>query len=189
MRIALNHHQFPDKGRIRITLIFLFLACIAFFSTNTLAAEWNIITHNDMDSNTVTSVAIIKNDSGHTLEIYRDSVNAVRARFTLNQGLIQFPDNFCPTFQIDSGPPSNRSLNDALCLSGATSTEFILGYVADDQINSSVVADLMNGVVLNFRFLLENGDYRQTLFSLSGSKRTMSAAFGDGVRISSVNSF
>ena len=189
MRIALNHHPFPDKGRARITLLFLFLTCFAFFSTNTLAAEWNIITHNDMDSNTVTSVAIIKNESDHTLEIYRDSVDAVRARFTLNQGLIRFPDSFCPTFQIDSSPPTNRSLNDALCLSGATWAEFILGYVVDGQINSGAVAGLMNGVGLNFRFLLENGDYRQTLFSLSGSKRAMSAALGDGVGVTNVNSF
>jgi len=155
----------------------------------TAAAEWNIITHNDLDTNTTTSIAIIKNDSGHTLEIYKDSVEAVRARFTLNQELIRFPDNFCPTFQIDNGKPTNRSLNDAPCLSGRTWAEFILGYIENTQIRSPAIAGLMNGVGLRFRFLLENGDYRETLFSLRGSKRAMSAALGTSVSVTNVNSF
>jgi hypothetical protein len=189
MRIALNHYPFPVQARARTTLLVFFIAFFFFFSANALAAEWSTITHNDMDSNTITSVAIIKNKSGHTLEIYRDSVDAVRARFTLSQALIRFPDSFCPTFQIDSGIPTNRSLNDAPCLPGATWAEFILGYVINDQIDSAAVAGLMNGVGLNFRFLLENGDYRQTQFSLLGSKRAMTAALGDGVSVTSVNSF
>ena len=147
------------------------------------AAEWNIIMHNDMDTNTVTSVAIIKNETGYTLEIYKDSVDAVRARFTLSRDLIRFPDDFCPTFQIDSGEPTNTSVNDAACLSGDIWAEFILGYVENGSINSSAVVGLMNGVGLRFRFLLENGDYRETLFSLSGSKRAMSAALGDGISV------
>ncbi len=149
----------------------------------TAAAEWNIITHNDLDANVITSVAIIKNEKGYTLEIYKDSVDAVRGRFTLTQGLIRFPDNFCPTFQIDSGQPRNRSINDAPCLAGDTWAEFILGYVENGQVNSSAIAGVMNGVVLRFRFLLEQGDYRETLFSLSGSKRAVSAALGEGVNV------
>ncbi|MFT5351752.1 MAG: hypothetical protein ACI9MF_002577, partial [Gammaproteobacteria bacterium] len=118
-----------------------------------------------------------------------DSVDAVRARFTLSQGLIRFPDNLCPTFQIDSGLPTNRSLNDAPCLSGDTWAEFVLGYVENGHINSVAVAGLMNGVGLRFRFIIENGDYRETLFSLFGSKRAMSAALGNGITVNTVNSF
>lgn len=189
MIIAFNHHPFPYKERARITLLVFLLTCIALFARNTLASEWNIIIHNDMNSNTTTKVAIIKNESDHTLEIYRDSVGAIRARFTLSQALLRFPNSFCPTFQIDSALPTNRSLNDAPCLSSATWAEFILGYVVDSQINSDTIVNLMNGVDLNFRFLVENGDYRQTIFSLRGSKRTMPMAFGDGVHVSSINSF
>jgi hypothetical protein len=151
------------------------------------AAEWKIVMHNDMDTNTITSIAIIKNENGETLEIYKDSVNAVRARFTLSRNLLQFPDNFCPTFQIDSGEPTNRSVNDAPCLSAKTWAEFILGYVENGNISSSAVVDLMNGVGLRFRFMLENGDYRETLFSLRGSKRAMSAALGTGVSVTPLN--
>lgn len=142
------------------------------------AAEWNIITHSDMDSNVTTSVAVVKNEQGYALEIYKDSVDAVRARFTLAQGLLRFPENFCPTFQIDKGPARNRSVNDAPCLSANNWSEFILGYVVEGSIESKTISGLMNGVGLRFRFMLENGDYRETLFSLIGSKRAMSTALG-----------
>jgi hypothetical protein len=181
MNIALNQSPFIAKSKAVSTFLAIVL-CYSILAFNPASAvEWNIITHNDMDSDTITSVAIIKNESEYTLEIYKDSVDAVRARFTLSRSLIRFPDDFCPTFQIDSGEPKNRSINDAPCLTGDTWAEFILGYVVNGQVNSSAIVGLMNGIAIRFRFLLENGDYRETLFSLRGSKRAMSAALGEGV--------
>ena len=164
----------------------LIIVCLSFLTSLSQAAEWNTITHSDMDSNTTTSVAIIKNDDGYTLEVYKDSVDAVRARFTLAKELISIPVNFCPTFQIDSGQPTNRSVNDAPCLSDKTWAEFILGYIENGQVNSSAIAGIMNGVTLKLRFMLENGDYRETLFSLRGSKRAMSSALGANISVSSI---
>jgi hypothetical protein len=176
----------PDRKAVSLLWVFLAFALIS-ICNGVNATEWNIITHNDMDTNSLTSVAIIKNESGYTLEIYKDSVNAVRARFTLTRDLLRFPDGFCPTFQIDSGEPTNRCVDDAPCLSGDTWAEFILGYVKNGSINSSAVVGLMNGVGLSFRFKLQNGDYSETLFSLRGSKRAMSAALGNGITVTPVN--
>ncbi len=187
MTIALNKISFTSLSQNRASMHKLIVLYLIFSACSVGAAEWNIIMHNDMDSNTITSVAIIKNDNGYTLEIYKDSVDAVRARFTLSRDLIRFPDNFCPTFQIDSGQPRNRSVNDAPCLSGDTWAEFILGYVENGEINSSAIVGLMNGVGLRFRFMLKNGDYREALFSLRGSKRAMLAALGEGVSVTSLN--
>lgn len=170
--LAMSTNVFRIIFRNTVAALFLYAPSI------TLAAEWSIITHSNMDSNETTNVAIVENDEGYSLEIYKDSVDAVRARFTLSRGLLRFPDNFCPTFQIDSGAPRNRSINDAPCLSGTNWSEFILGYVENGTVNSATVTGLMNGVGLRFRFMLENGDYRETLFSLRGSMRAMSTALG-----------
>ncbi len=186
MIIVLNRRPSINKGKALSALPVIFLCYLMFIFTSAGAAEWNIITHNDMDSNVITSVAIIKNNNGYTLEIYKDSVNAVRARFTLSHNLLRFADGFCPTFQIDNGQPTNRSINDAPCLSGDIWAEFVLGYIKNGQISSSAVTGLMNGVGLRFRFMLDNGDYRETLFSLRGSKRAMSAALGDGISVTPV---
>jgi hypothetical protein len=185
MIFALNNISLKTTALRFLRRLFACLFVLSPLSAS--AAEWNIIKHNDMDTNTITSIAIIKNENGETLEIYKDSVDAVRARFTLSRNLIQFPDNFCPTFQIDRGEPTNRSVNDAPCLSAKTWAEFILGYVKNGNISSSAVVGLMNGVGLRFRFRLENGDYHETLFSLRGSKRAMSAALGNGVSVTPLN--
>lgn len=177
---VVNSRQLPVLTSLLVSLL---------FSVSVIhAADWNTITHNDLDSDTLTSVAIVKNNQGFTLEIYKDSVNAIRARFSLGNNLISFPDNFCPTFQIDKGSPKNRSINDAPCLSDDTWAEFILGYVENNHVESDSIAGLMNGVNLRFRFMLKNGDYRETLFSLLGSKRAMSTALGENVQVSSVKS-
>ena len=160
--------------------LLLVTLCLLLMSLPT-RAEWQTITHNDLDNNTLTSVAIVKNQDSYTFEIYRDSVDAIRARFTLSDNLLSFPGNFCPTFQIDAGIPRNDSINNAPCLSGATWAEFILGYVENDLLESSTVTGLMNGVNLKFRFMLANGDYRETLFSLVGSKRAVTAALGEDI--------
>ena len=159
-------------------VLFLVLGLIVFPSS---AADWNIVTHSDLDTNVITSVAIVENDQGYSLEIYKDSVDAVRARFTIAPGLLRFPENFCPTFQIDRGVARNRSINDAPCLSGNNWSEFILGYVVNGAVQSRAISGLMNGVGLRFRFRLENGDYRETVFSLTGSKRAISTALGTGI--------
>ena len=148
-------------------------------------AEWNVITHKDTDSNEETNIAYSINESGYSLEIYRDSVDAIRSRFTLTKGLLAFADKSCPTYQIDRGTPKNRSINDAPCLAGKQWAEFILGYIEVDEIASSALLSLMNGITITFRFQLANGDYRETGFSLQGSKRAMTIAFGHDIRITS----
>ena len=168
----------PAIGLYSVSALALTLCCLV---PTVTAADWNIITHSDMDTNVTTSVAIVENDQGYSLEIYKDSGDAVRARFTIAQGLLRFPDNFCPTFQIDKGIARNRSINDAPCLSGNNWSEFILGYVVNGNVESKAISGLMNGVGLRFRFKLENGDYRETLFSLTGSKRAISTALGAGI--------
>ena len=62
-------------------------------------AEWNVITHKDTDSNEETNIAYSINESGYSLEIYRDSVDAIRSRFTLTKGLLVCADKSCPTYQ------------------------------------------------------------------------------------------
>ena len=50
-------------------------------------AEWSVITHIDTNNNTETQVAYTENTDGYSLEIYKDSVGAIRSRFSLNTAL------------------------------------------------------------------------------------------------------
>ena len=168
----------PSKTK---TIIGIFLALALLPLSG--ATQWQVISHNEVNAGVETSIAAITNADGYRLEIYRDSIGAVRSRFTLKPGLLSFAERSCPTYQIDRGLPQNRSLNQALCLSDDAWAEFILGYIKNNVIASSSMLALMNGIAITYRFKLENGDYRATTFSLYGSKRAMLSAFGGNIQV------
>lgn len=146
-------------------------------------AEWAIITHTDTNNDTETQVAYTKNNDGYSLEIYMDGVGAIRSRFSLNTELDMFAKRSCPTYQIDSSLLDNRSINDAPCITDLVWSEFILAYTENQIVSSTKLNALMNGGTITFRFMLENGSYKETQFSLSGSKKATLTALGPGITI------
>ena len=97
-----------------------------------------------------TIVAYVINDEGYTLEIYKDSVFAIRGRFTIWDRILEFQQQNCPTYQIDRGTQSNTSVSGAPCLSTNTWVEFIFGYIRDNQVISSPLLAIMNGINITF---------------------------------------
>jgi len=146
-------------------------------------AEWTVITHTDTNNNSETQVAYTQNEEGFSLEIYKDNVGAIRSRFSLNDALDMLAKRTCPTYQIDSTLIDNRSINDAPCLTELVWSEFILGYTENKTVTSDKLNALMNGGTITFRFMLENGSYKETNFSLIGSKRATLSALGPDVSI------
>lgn len=144
-------------------------------------AEWRIVTYTG--TNGQTRVAYTKNSDGYSLEIYRDNVGAVRSRFSLAGALDMFAKKSCPTYQVDDDLTGNRSINDAPCLTGLNWSEFVLGYVIENEIVSEKLNALVNGDILTYRFMLENKVYNETRFSLSGVKRAALEVIGNNVRI------
>jgi hypothetical protein len=49
--------------------------------------------------------------------------------------------------------------------------------------NGMAINNSINGNTLSFRFRLESGDYRETKFSLSGSKRSIVSVIGEQVLV------
>ena len=78
----------------------------------------------------------------------------------------------------------NRSINDAPCLTQLAWSEFVLGYVSSQIVNSERLNALMNGSKVTFRFMLDNGSYNETQFSLAGSKRATLSVLGNNITIS-----
>ncbi len=153
------------------------------FLPSIVMAQWDVITHTDTNTNTQTQVAYTENEEGYSLEIYRDNVGAIRSRFSLNAALDMFAKRSCPTYQIDSRLIDNRSINDAPCITDLAWSEFVLGYVENNNVTSARLNALMNGSTVTFRFMLENGAYKETQFSLAGSKRATLAVIGNEITI------
>ncbi len=147
------------------------------------AAEWNIVTHTDTDNNTKTQVAYTENNDGYHLQIYRDAGGAIRSRFGVNNILYRLVGKNCPTFQVDRRQLMNRSINDAMCISHQQWAEFLLGYIVNDEVKSTALHNMMNGNNITYRFILENGGYGETKFSLFGSKRVLTSILGSQLTV------
>lgn len=159
-------------------IIFILLFCPVF-----VLAEWSVVTHTNTNDNTETQVARTKNEEGYILEIYKDNIGAIRSRFSLNTELDKFAKRSCPTYQIGRYTLDNRSVNDAPCLTELSWSEFILGYEENSVISSRKLNAFLDGNNVIFRFMLDNGSYQETQFSLSGSKRAVITSFGSGITI------
>jgi len=161
---------------------YLVASAMAALPAGVLQAAW-VINTNTLDGQMQQegTVAQTTNEQGYSLEIYRDERSNIRGRFSLNDVLAGIQDRNCPTYQVDNRSPDNVSINGAPCLMGNTWAEYILGQESDDRIVSPLLLSIMNGFNMKFRFRLENGDYRETSISLSGSKRSLTAVIGEQV--------
>ena len=152
-------------------------------------AEWNIVTHTDTDSDAQTEVAYTKNKDGYSLEIYRDASGTIRSRFGMKNALLRLAEKSCPTFQVDKREITNRSTNDARCISNQLWAEFILGYISNNEVRSTSLHNIMNGHKIYYRFILENGGYGETDFSLSGSKNILRQVLGRKLKVRTDSGF
>lgn len=144
-------------------------------------AQWEVTSHTDTDSGNETRLATIENDDGFKQEIYRDVNDVIRLRFNIRNGYELLANKQCPTFQVDDRQLSNRSINDAPCLSQPRWAEYVIGYITEDTVLSLPLHNLMNGNVIYYRFLMNNGNYTETSFSLSGSKAILNSVLGENL--------
>ncbi len=147
------------------------------------ACAWEVLSQSSSSTDALTQVAYTENGDGYSLEIYRDGVGAIRARFSLNRQLDKLPPRHCPTFQVDDRVLDNRSINDAPCITDADWSEFVLGYMNTDEVVSPKLYALVNGSTLTYRFMLDHGGYDETSFSLNGSKRATLTVLGGDISI------
>lgn len=162
----------------RKLILFLILLNVSLPAQLQAQTQWNIMSHTDTDSGLQTLVATIENEEGYKLEIYRDANDVIRSRFNIRNSYDLIAVKQCPTSQVDERVLSNRSINDAPCISQPRWAEYVIGYITDDKVLSLPLHNLMNGNVIYYRFLLKNGSYAETSFSLYGSKEILNTALG-----------
>ena len=162
----------------RKLILFLILLNVSLPAQLQAQTQWNIMSHTDTDSGLQTLVATIENEEGYKLEIYRDANDVIRSRFNIRNSYDLIAVKQCPTSQVDERVLSNRSINDAPCISQPRWAEYVIGYITDDKVLSLPLHNLMNGNLIYFRFLLKNGSNAETSFSLYGSKDILNTELG-----------
>ena len=142
------------------------------------AAQWRVGQDMPEGSSTRIDVAMVENDSGHTLELYRDDTDTVRGTFTIGGGFDTIDPAACPTYRVDERAPSRVSFAGQRCRILPKQAQFTLGPVGEAR--NRQLRRIMNGSSLVFRYRLGNGTYRETAFTLRGSKYALTTAIPSG---------
>jgi hypothetical protein len=127
--------------------------------------------------------ALSTDAAGNEVSVYRDHAGQVYLEFRPQGGFSRLARNSCPTFQIDRRTPLNHPALGAGCLIEDNRAIYTLATLSDRTLVSRPVYDLMNGNRVAFRYLTENGAYREHVFSLERSADAIRGALRRDLRI------
>ena len=139
--------------------------------------QWRVAQETPSDAGGRIDVALIDNESGHQLQLYNDDARRLHGIFTIRGGFDTIDPRVCPTYRVDEREPKRVSFADERCRIEAKSVEFTLGAAGD--LENREVRRIMNGSNLVFRYRLVGGNYRETKFTLRGSKYALTTAVED----------
>jgi hypothetical protein len=140
-------------------------------------AQWRVAQDSPNGVSTRIDIAVVENDSGHSLQLYSDDSLNVRGVFTIRGGFDTIDPGACPTYRVDQRKPQRVSFEEQRCRVLPKQAEFTLGKAGQDR--NRQLLRIMNGSSLVFRYRLSNGTYRETEFSLRGSKYALTTALQD----------
>jgi hypothetical protein len=140
-------------------------------------AQWRVAQETPTGSNFQIDVATIENDSGHKLRLFNDESQNVRAIFTIRNGFDTIDPGVCPTYRVDQREAKRVTFEQDGCRILAKQAEFTLGKVGQGR--NSDLHRIMNGSNIVFRYRLGGGNYRETSFTLRGSKYALTTAIAD----------
>ena len=146
-------------------------------------ADWRVAKEQVSPDEPSFRVALVENDSGHSLKIYQDVDGMVRGIFTIRDGFDTLAENICPTYRIDERTPASLATQGQSCQTDSKHSYFPLGTLQDDQIRSNALLQLMNGTYVLFRYHLRSVGYRETRFSLGRSKQILLEVLGQNVAV------
>jgi len=142
--------------------------------THAAPAQWRVAQDTPEGSSARIDVAMVENESGHSLTLYRDDRQVVRGALTIRGGFDTIDPGACPTYRVDERAPNSVTFAGERCRILPKQARFTLGPAGEAR--NQQLRRIMNGSRLVFRYRLGNGTYRETAFTLRGSKYALTTA-------------
>ena len=153
------------------------LLVVGALALQTAAAQWRVGQDTPVGASKRIDVAMVENDSGHRLSIYSDDARNVRAIFEISGGFDTIDPGVCPTYRVDERQPQRVAFADSRCQILPRQAAFTLGRTYEGR--NEQLRRIMNGSNIVFRYRLGGGNYRETSFTLRGSKYALTTAVED----------
>ena len=152
-------------------------------SAQTDDEHWNTVVDSPEGMDLTVDIAIVVNESGHSLQIFRDPNDIVRGIFTLKDSFDRFDEAGCPTVRVDTRSPRALVNLDGPCRVEGNKAHFTLGVIDEGRMESRLVFQLMNGGNIRLWYHVKDAGYRETVFTLRNSLQALSVAFGTEVQV------
>jgi hypothetical protein len=153
----------------------IFFAAVLF--AQPAIAQWRVAQETPAGTDNRIDIAIVENDSGHSLRLFSDETRNVRATFTIRGGFDTIDPSVCPTYRVDKRVPERVTFEEGRCRILPKQAEFTLGKTGQGR--NRKLHRIMNGGSIIFRYRLGGGNYRETRFTLRGSKFALTTAVED----------
>lgn len=140
------------------------------------AAEWRLVGGAEPR-------ALVADDGGNALALYRDRPGRIYLEFQPHGGFSRLARTSCPTFQVDRRTPLHHAALGDGCRIEDNRAIYTLATVQERTLVSRPVYDLMNGSRVAFRYVTEDGTYREVVFTLSRSADAIRGAVRRDLRI------
>ncbi len=140
-------------------------------------AQWRVAQATPAGTDYRINIAIVENESGHSLRMFSDETQNVRATFTIRGGFDTIDPGVCPTYRVDEREPERVTFEEGRCRILPKQAEFTLGKTGRDD--NRKLRRIMNGGSIIFRYRLGGGNYHETRFTLRGSKYALTTAVED----------
>ena len=90
-------------------------------------AQWRVAQETPAGTDGRIDIAMVENDSGHSLRLFNDETQNVRATFTIRGGFDTMDPGVCPTYRVDKREPERVTFEEGRCRILLKQAEFTLG--------------------------------------------------------------
>ena len=130
--------------------------------------QWRVAKETPAGMGKSINVAMVENESGSSLRLFNDEAQTVRGIFTIRDGFDTIDPEVCPTYRVDNREPMRVTFEEGRCRVLPRQAEFTLGKTGQGR--NRQLHRIMNGDSIAIRYRLAGGNYRETTFTLRGSK-------------------
>ena len=162
--------------RVLVTLALLAL------SPAQAAAQWYTESVPVNEDGAQVNTATVTNESGYRFRVYRSGESLVRGQFTIPEGFERLSSQTCPTWHVDKRFVVSPAAVTP-CRVGHWHADFVIAEIEGNRVRSAELDRVMRGKRLVFRYRIEGAGYRETTFSLRGSRRRVQAILGERTRV------
>ena len=168
-----------SRSPLSWTLVALALLAL---SPARVAAQWYTESVPVGEDGAQVNTATVANESGHRFRVYRSGQSLIRGQFTIPEGFERLSSQTCPTWRVDKRFLVSTAAATP-CQVGNWHADFVIAEIDGNQVRSAELDRVMRGTRLVFRYRIEGAGYRETTFSLRGSRRRIQAILGERIRV------